>query len=47
LDRGADNGVKRFNAEVSAHPDLISVLVPVLRSRGIDGLLISAKQSRP
>ena len=47
LDRAADNGVKRFNAEASAHPDLISVLVPVLRSRGIDGLLISAKQRRP
>jgi predicted O-methyltransferase YrrM len=44
--RGADSGVKRFNAKVSAHPDLISVLVPVLRSRGIDGLLISVKQTR-
>lgn len=43
LDPGVDNGVKRFNAEVSTHPDLVSVLVPVLRSRGIDGLLISAK----
>jgi predicted O-methyltransferase YrrM len=45
LDPGADSGIKRFNADVSAHPDLTSVLVPVLRSRGIDGLLISAKQT--
>jgi predicted O-methyltransferase YrrM len=45
LDPGADSGIKRFNTEVSAHPDLTSVLVPVLRSRGIDGLLISAKQT--
>jgi caffeoyl-CoA O-methyltransferase len=46
LDPGVESGIKRFNAEVSAHPDLTSVLVPVLRSRGIDGLLISAKQRR-
>jgi predicted O-methyltransferase YrrM len=46
LDPRADNGIKRFNADVSAHPDLISVLIPVLRSRGIDGLLIAAKQKR-
>ncbi len=45
LDPGADSGIKRFNADVSAHPDLTSILVPVLRSRGIDGLLISAKQT--
>jgi|SRR5580693_11018 predicted O-methyltransferase YrrM len=44
LDPKTDHGIKRFNAELSAHPDLISVLVPVLRSRGIDGLTISAKQ---
>ncbi len=46
LDPRADNGIKRFNADVSAHPDLISVLMPVLRSRGIDGLLIAAKQKK-
>jgi predicted O-methyltransferase YrrM len=46
LDPRADSGIKRFNAGVSAHPDLISVLMPVLRTRGIDGLLIAAKQTR-
>ena len=46
LDPTAESGTKRYNAEVSAHPDLDSILVPVLRSRGIDGLLISVKQSR-
>jgi predicted O-methyltransferase YrrM len=46
LDPAADSGIKRFNTEVSAHPDLTSVLVPVLRTRGIDGLLISTKQTR-
>jgi len=43
LDAAAESGTKRYNAEVSAHPDLISILVPVLRSRGIDGLSISLK----
>ena len=45
LDPVAESGTKRYNAEVSACPDLNSILVPVLRSRGIDGLLISIKQS--
>jgi predicted O-methyltransferase YrrM len=45
LDPAAESGTKRYNAEVSARPDLISILVPVLRSRGIDGLLISIKQT--
>ena len=44
LDPGGDHGAKRYNADVSRHPDLISILVPVLRTRGVDGLLISLKQ---
>lgn len=28
---------------VSAHPALVSIIVPVLRGRGIDGLLLSIK----
>ena len=43
--RAAESGIKLFNAEVSAHPDLISILVPVLRTKGIDGLLIAMKQT--
>jgi predicted O-methyltransferase YrrM len=45
LEPAAESGTKRYNAEVNARPDLISILVPVLRSRGIDGLLISIKQT--
>ena len=44
LDSRAEHGAKRYNADVSAHPDLISILVPVLRTRGLDGLLISLKR---
>jgi caffeoyl-CoA O-methyltransferase len=44
LDPRGEHGAKRYNADVSAHPDLISILVPVLRTRGIDGLLISLKR---
>ncbi len=44
LDSGRNHGAKLYNAEVSSHPDLISILVPVLRTRGIDGLLISLKR---
>jgi predicted O-methyltransferase YrrM len=46
LDPAADSGTKRYNAEVGARPDLISILVPVLRTRGVDGLLISIKQAQ-
>jgi predicted O-methyltransferase YrrM len=46
LDSAAESGTKRYNAEVSARPELISILVPVLRNRGIDGLLISVKQAQ-
>ncbi len=47
LDPGAESGTKRYNAEVSGRADLTSILIPVLRSRGIDGLLVSIKQSSP
>jgi predicted O-methyltransferase YrrM len=45
LSPGTDHGAKRYNADVSGHPELISILVPVLRTRGIDGLLISLKRN--
>jgi caffeoyl-CoA O-methyltransferase len=45
LDSRADHGAKRYNADVGTHPDLTSILVPVLRTRGIDGLLISLKRT--
>lgn len=45
LDSAAESGTKRYNTAVAAHPDLVSIIVPVLRGRGIDGLLISIKRA--
>jgi predicted O-methyltransferase YrrM len=45
LDPSSDNGITRYNKAVAAHPDLVSVIIPVLRE-GIDGLLVSLKRSR-
>lgn len=45
LNPAEDSGAKRYNVAVAIHPDLVSILVPVLRSKGIDGLLISLKRS--
>ena len=47
LDPTGDGGAKRYNAAVSAHPALVSTIVPVLRSEGLDGLTISIKRSLP
>ena len=44
LDPAADNGITRYNNAVAAHPDLISVIIPVLRDE-IDGLLVSIKRT--
>lgn len=44
LDPAADSGTKRYNAAVAAQPALVSILIPVLRQRGIDGLLVSVKK---
>jgi predicted O-methyltransferase YrrM len=44
LDPGARHGAKQYNADVSTRPDLTSILVPVGRSRGVDGLLVYLKQ---
>ncbi len=39
-----DSGAKRYNTAAVAHPDLVSVIVPVLRTDGIDGLTVSVKR---
>ena len=44
LDPAGDSGTKRYNTAVAAHPDLVSALFPVLRERGLDGLLVSMKR---
>lgn len=46
LDDAATSGTKRYNTTVSAHPHLISSLIPILRSHGIDGLTISVKRTK-
>jgi caffeoyl-CoA O-methyltransferase len=47
LDPQTDNGITRYNQAVAAHPNLVSVIVPVLRSRGMGGLLVSVKREKP
>lgn len=46
LDPDADSGTKRYNAAVAAHPDLVSIVIPVLRSQGVDGLTASVKRKQ-
>ncbi len=45
LDPQTDNGITRYNQAVAAHPNLVSVIVPVLRSRGI-GRIARFRQER-
>ena len=47
LDPAGDGGAKRYNAAVATHPTLVSTVVPVLRSEGLDGLTISIKRAQP
>jgi predicted O-methyltransferase YrrM len=42
---GEDSGTKRYNAAVAEHPELTSVVIPILRQHGIDGLTVSFKRS--
>jgi len=45
LDPAGDSGTKRHSAAVAAHPDLVSIIIPVLRDQGLDGLLVSVKRT--
>lgn len=45
LNPNADTGIARYNAAVAAHPQLTSMLLPMLRTHGLDGLLVSLKQA--
>ena len=40
-----DSGTKRYNAAVANCPDLTSVVIPILRQRGLDGLTVSWKRT--
>ncbi len=39
-----DSGTKRYNAAVAQCPDLTTIVIPILRQRGIDGLTVSFKR---
>jgi predicted O-methyltransferase YrrM len=42
---GEDSGTKRYNRAVADCPELISIIIPVLRQGGIDGLTVSIKRT--
>lgn len=39
-----DSGTKRYNAAVAERAELTTIIVPILRQRGLDGLTVSFKQ---
>ena len=39
-----DSGTKRYNAAVAEHSELSSIVIPMLRGRGLDGLTVSVKR---
>lgn len=45
LEGRASPGILRYNALAASHPLLVSTLIPVLRGRGVGGVMISIKQS--
>jgi caffeoyl-CoA O-methyltransferase len=40
---GEESGTTRYNAAVASHQDLTTIIVPILRQRGLDGLTVSVK----
>jgi len=38
-----DSGTKRYNAAVAQCPELTTIIIPILRQRGMDGLTVSFK----
>lgn len=42
-----DSGTKRYNAAVAEIPELTTIIVPILRQHGIDGLTVSFKGAVP
>ena len=40
-----ESGTKRFNAAVAKFPELTTIIIPVLRQGGMDGLTVSFKRS--
>lgn len=44
LESSPTSGIAQYNAAVAAHPDLVSIMIPMLHDSGFDGLLVSMKQ---
>jgi caffeoyl-CoA O-methyltransferase len=42
---GGDSGTKRYNAAVAGEEGLTTIILPILRERGIDGLTVSLKRT--
>lgn len=42
---GEDSGTKRYNVAVAEHAELTTIIIPILRQRGIDGLTVSFKRT--
>lgn len=40
------SGTKRYNSEVAVSPELTSIIVPILRHHGMDGLTVSVKRGK-
>lgn len=40
-----ESGTKRYNAAVALCPELTTIVIPILRQRGIDGLTLSFKRT--
>ena len=41
-----ESGAKHYNAAVAQRQDLTTIIIPILRQRGMDGLTVSFKRSR-
>ena len=40
-----DSGTKRYNVAVAQRPELTSIILPILRGHGLDGLTVSLKRT--
>lgn len=45
LEANPSSGIAKYNAAVAAHPELVSIMLPMLHNHGFDGLLASMKNS--
>lgn len=43
LNANPTSGIAHYNTAVAAHPELVSIMIPMLHSHGFDGVLVSMK----